>query len=167
MIWILVLIIVSGCVVYLVNLIFGFQVQICCLDEFVIVVMQQDDYFDLFQIDFLIWQFCVFGDELFLVLVCNVVVDVVIGDILLFIDVDCIFELCFVQDYLDCMQGQCGLFMGEVLYLLGGVMCDGLDFDCFVSFVVCYFDRVVLFEIDFVFCFDYCCFWFLNFVMYW
>ena len=157
--------IASGRAAHLANLILGLQAQTRRPDELVIAVMQQNDYPDLPQTDFPIRQLRVSGDELSLALARNVAADAATGDILLFIDVDCIPEPRFVQDYLDRMQGQRGLFMGEVLYLPGGATRDGLDFDRFASLAVRHSDRAAPPETDLAPCPDYRCFWSLNFAM--
>lgn len=157
--------IASGRAAHLANLVRGFQAQTRRPDELVIAVMQEDDYADLPPTDFPIRQLHVSGTELPLAAARNRAADAATGDSLIFIDVDCIPDPGFVQDYMDRMAGQRGLFMGEVLYLPGGATRDGLDFDRFATLAVRHSDRAAPPKTDIATCPDYRCFWSLNFAM--
>ncbi|MFC0199276.1 glycosyltransferase family 2 protein [Paracoccus rhizosphaerae] len=157
--------IASGREAHLKNVIRGFQAQTHPPVELIIGVMQDADYTDLPQTDFPIRQIRVTAPELPLAAARNTVADAASGDVLIFVDVDCIPEPGLIAGYLQAMEGQWGLFMGEVLYLPKGATDDGLDFDRFAGVAVKHSDRQGPPARGIEACGDYRCFWSLNFAM--
>lgn len=157
--------IASGRDAHLANVIRGFQSQTHRPAELIIGVMQDSDYTDLPPADFPIRQIRIHGPALALAAARNAVADAATGDVLVFVDVDCIPDPGFVASYLAAMQGQRGLFMGEVLYLPKGATEDGLDFDRFAGMAVKHSDRQGPPASGLAACSDYRCFWSLNFAM--
>ncbi|MEE2861235.1 MAG: glycosyltransferase [Pseudomonadota bacterium] len=157
--------IASGREAHLKNVIRGFQAQTHPPVELIIGVMQDADYVDLPQTDFPIRQIRVTAPELPLAAARNTVADAASGDVLVFVDVDCIPEPGLIAGYLQAMEGRSGLFMGEVLYLPKGATDDGLDFDRFAGVAVKHSDRQGPPARGIEACGDYRCFWSLNFAM--
>ena len=93
------------------------------------------------------------------------VADAATGDMLVFVDVDCIPAPDFISGYLDRMADRRGLFMGEVMYLPLGGTDGGLDFDRFADIAVKHSDRQGPPASGVAACADYRCFWSLNFAM--
>ncbi|WP_231559085.1 glycosyl transferase [Paracoccus sp. PAMC 22219] len=91
--------------------------------------------------------------------------DAATGELLVFVDVDCIPAPDFITAYVDRMAGHRGLFMGEVLYLPQGSTDAGLDFDRFADIAVKHSDRQGPPAAGLSACTDYRCFWSLNFAM--
>ncbi|RJE79054.1 glycosyltransferase family 2 protein [Paracoccus sp. JM45] len=157
--------IASGRENHLKNVIKGFQQQNHPVDELIIGVMQPDDYTDLPETDFIVRQINLSRADLCLAAARNTVADAATGDVLMFVDVDCIPAPDFVATYLDRMQGRHGLFMGEVQYLPDGATQNGLDFDHFNRVSVRHSDRQGPPAAGIAPCPDYRCFWSLNFAM--
>lgn len=157
--------IASGRAAHLRNVIAGFQAQDHKPCEMIIGVMQAEDYTDLPRTDFPIRQIRVTAPELPLAAARNAVADAATGDALMFVDVDCVPAPDFVAGYLRRMEGQTGLFMGEVLYLPDGAMAQGLDFAKFAETAVRHSDRQGPPAKGIAPCADYRCFWSLNFAM--
>ncbi|QBX34986.1 glycosyltransferase family 2 protein [Paracoccus liaowanqingii] len=157
--------IASGREAHLKNVIRGFQTQTHPPVELIIGVMQDSDYTDLPTTDFPIRQIRITGPELPLAAARNAVADAATGDVLVFVDVDCMPDPEFIAGYLACMEGQSGLFMGEVLYLPSGATAQGLDFDRFAGMAVRHSDRQGPPAAGLERCPDYRCFWSLNFAM--
>lgn len=157
--------IASGRAHHLKNVIRGFQGQSHPVSELIIGVMQEDDYTDLPQTDFPIRQIRLSGQDLCLAAARNAVANAAQGDVLMFVDVDCIPAPDFVASYLKQMQGQTGLFMGEVQYLPAGATDGGLDFGHFDEISVRHSDRQGPPRDGLARCRDYRCFWSLNFAM--
>ncbi|CAM3180182.1 glycosyltransferase family 2 protein [Paracoccus nototheniae] len=149
---------------HLKNIIRGFQAQTHPPIELIIGVMQDSDYTDLPATDFPIRQIRVTEDELPLSAARNAVADAAQGEVLVFVDVDCLPDPGFIASYLARMGGERGLFMGEVLYLPDGATGAGLDFDRFAAIGVRHSDRQGPPE-RIERCPDYRCFWSLNFAM--
>lgn len=146
------------------NVIRGFQTQTHPPVELIIGVMQDSDFTDLPATDFPIRQIRIPGDQLPLSAARNAVADAATGQVLVFVDVDCLPDPDFIAGYLAQMQDKRGLFMGEVLYLPDGATRQGLDFARFADSAVRHSDRQgppARIEA----CGDYRCFWSLNFAM--
>ncbi|WP_111559491.1 glycosyltransferase family 2 protein [Paracoccus sediminilitoris] len=150
---------------HLKNVIRGFAEQTHRIDELIIGVMQNSDYTDLPETDFPIRQIRMSGPDLCMAAARNAVADAARGDVLVFVDVDCIPAPDFVQTYVNRMQGRIGLFMGEVQYLPAGGTDGGLDFDHFATVSVKHSDRQGPPAKGIAPCEDYRCFWSLNFAM--
>lgn len=157
--------IASGRAEHLKNVIRGFQAQTHPPVELIVGVMQDSDYTDLPPADFSIRQIRVTGPELPLAAARNAVADAATGDVLVFVDVDCIPAPALIADYLEAMEGQSGLFMGEVMYLPKGATDSGLDFERFAATAVKHSDRQGPPAHGLEACGDYRCFWSLNFAM--
>jgi hypothetical protein len=63
------------------------------------------------------------------------------GELLLFLDVDCISHPLLLDDYATAFAHQSGVFMGEVGYLPKGATDDGVDFARFEQIAVSHPDR--------------------------
>lgn len=157
--------IASGRKEHLKNVIRGFQGQDHPIAELIIGVMQDHDYTDLPDADFPIRQILLSHPDLCLSAARNAVADAATGDVLMFVDVDCIPAPDFVSSYLRRMEGRHGLFMGEVQYLPDRATAGGLDFDHFADISVLHSDRQGPPEAGIAPCPDYRCFWSLNFAM--
>ncbi|TJZ84421.1 glycosyltransferase [Paracoccus hibiscisoli] len=157
--------IAAGRPAHLRNVVAGFQAQQHKPCELIIGVMQDHDYDDLPATDFPIRQIRVTAPELPLSAARNAVADAACGQVLVFVDVDCIPAPDFIAGYLARMEGRRGLFMGEVLYLPQGATDQGLDFDRLAGLAVKHSDRQGPPAQGIAPCGDYRCFWSLNFAL--
>jgi GT2 family glycosyltransferase len=87
------------------------------------------------------------------------------GNVLVFLDMDCIPAPSLVADYVAGLELLDGLLMGEVMYLPGGTTAAGLDFEGFARVAVRHSDRRGPPAEGLERCEDYRCFWSLNFAM--
>jgi hypothetical protein len=87
------------------------------------------------------------------------------GDLLVFLDVDCIPAPGLVGDYVKAAKGASGILMGEVGYLPKGATGLGIDFARFEALAVRHSDRPGPPEHAIAPCRDYRCFWSLNFAL--
>ncbi|MFW2586950.1 glycosyltransferase family 2 protein [Sagittula sp. SSi028] len=87
------------------------------------------------------------------------------GDVLAFVDVDCIPHPDLVADVADACHPGRGLVMGEVAYLPKGATDKGLQFNIFDRIGVRHSDRQAPPRFGLMKCEDYRCFWSLNFAM--
>ncbi|MBF9034306.1 glycosyltransferase [Rhodobacterales bacterium HKCCE2091] len=149
------------------NVVLGFQAQTRRPDELVIGVMQDAPYPDLPATDFPVRQIVVprVNGELPLAAARNRVAEAAKGEVLVFVDVDCIPNPSLVADYAAAATPGRGLVMGEVLYLREGMTGAGLDFARFDREGVRHSDRQGPPAEGFRRCEDYRCFWSLNFAM--
>ena len=150
---------------HLANVIRGLTAQTQPPVELLIGVMQPLPYDDLPEAPFPIRQIPVPGDALPLARARNVVASAAQGEVLVFIDVDCIPGPGVIADYARHCAPDAGLMMGEVMYLPGGATRDGLDFDRFDQVAVLHSDRRGPPAEGLEPCGDYRCFWSLNFAM--
>jgi GT2 family glycosyltransferase len=157
--------IAAGRAEHLKNVVAGFQKQNVQPDELIIGVMQGELYEDLPETDFPVRQIFVTGRELPLAAARNAVAAQAEGDLLVFVDVDCIPHPNLLQDYLAHSKRQPGLLMGEVGYLPGKATQDGLDYARFERLSVRHSDRQGPPAQGRARCKDYRCFWSLNFAM--
>ena len=87
------------------------------------------------------------------------------GQVLAFVDVDCIPAPTLVADYgRTAMSGQ-GVMMGEVMYLPGGANAPGWSYDGFDAVAEKHSDRAGPPKGPRAACDDYRCFWSLNFAL--
>lgn len=98
-------------------------------DELVIACMQPAVEADLPDIGIPVRQIVVPGDALPLAAARNRAAEAATGKTLVFLDVDCIASPELVARFTDACAGQDGLFLGEVLYLPGGAVRSGLDYE--------------------------------------
>lgn len=96
--------------------------------ELVIAWMQGERLTDLPPVPFPVRHVDVPGDVLPLAAARNRAAETAAGEVLVFLDVDCIPSPGAVGAYADAARDRDGLFLGEVLYLPGGALADGLDF---------------------------------------
>ncbi|MHA3979397.1 glycosyltransferase family 2 protein [Halovulum sp. GXIMD14794] len=159
--------IAAGRAEHLRNVIRGFQAQQQKPVELIVGVMQDAAYDDLPETDFPVRQILVpkVEGELPLAAARNRVAKAAAGEVLVFVDVDCIPNPSLVSDYAAAATPGCGLVMGEVLYLFEGATAGGLDFDAFDQIGVRHSDRQGPPESGLRRCEDYRCFWSLNFAM--
>ena len=159
--------IAAGRGAHLANVIRGFAAQTVLPSELVVGVMQEAPYDDLPDAPFPVRQVLVprTEGELNLAAARNRAAGAATGDVLAFVDVDCIPAPTLVADYAAaCTPGR-GLVMGEVLYLRSGATDAGLDFDRWATEGVRHSDRQGPPEEGLRRCEDYRCFWSLNFAM--
>lgn len=149
---------------HLVNVVHGLNRQSMLPAELIIAVMQDEPY-SLPNTPFPVRQIHVAGDDLPLAAARNAAAAIATGDILIFLDIDCIPSPSLIADYAAHADRFDGLLMGEVLYLphqatQGDWSCEGFE-----GIAEKHSDRrgppVHGIEI----CADYRCFWSLNFAM--
>ncbi|WP_281827436.1 glycosyltransferase family 2 protein [Jannaschia rubra] len=133
--------------------------------EMIIAVMQDAPYTDLPDTDFPIRQIHIVDDELPLARARNAAGAAAQGDVLVFLDVDCIPHPELVADYAAYTGKGDGLTMGEVLYLPAGATGPGWTAETFDAVAVRHSDRQGPPESDRKRCEDYRCFWSLTFAM--
>jgi glycosyltransferase involved in cell wall biosynthesis len=162
-----VLTIAAGRPDHLRNLVRGLRMQAQSPAELVIAVMQGALYADLPETDFPVRQVRVppVAGELPLAAARNRAAATARGDVLAFVDVDCIPHPAFVADVAGAAAPGLGLTMGEVLYLPRGATDGGLDFDAFDRLAERHSDRQGPPADGLRRCEDYRCFWSLNFAM--
>jgi GT2 family glycosyltransferase len=162
-----VLTIAAGRPGHLANLVRGLQAQTEPPRELIVAVMQEAPYEDLPSADFPVCQIPVekVGEELPLAAARNRAAEAAGGEVLAFLDLDCIPHPAFVADYARAARPGRGLVMGEVLYLAEGATGGGLDFARFDRAGVRHSDRQAPPEEGLRRCEDYRCFWSLNFAM--
>ena len=87
------------------------------------------------------------------------------GEVLVFLDMDCIPTPTLTADYAHRLAELDGLLMGEVLYLPGGATKDGWSCEDLAAVAVRHSDRRGPPSEGIERCSDYRCFWSLNFAM--
>ncbi len=147
------------------NVVLGLAQQRTLPLEMIIGVMQAEPYRDLPDTPFPIRQIPVEGDALPLSRARNAVAAEALGDVLAFLDVDCIPDPNLGADYLGMAERGTGLVMGEVLYLPAGASSPGWTFGDFPPVAVRHSDRQGPPDDGKQACTDYRCFWSLNFAM--
>jgi GT2 family glycosyltransferase len=161
-----VLTIASGRREHLANLALGLSLQIEPPHELVVGVMQDRPY-DLPETGFPIRQVMVprAGDALPLSAARNAVARAASGDLLAFLDVDCIPGPGFIADYARHAAPGQGVLMGEVMYLPGQANVPGWTYEGFDAVAEKHSDRQGPPARDAERCADYRCFWSLNFAL--
>ena len=106
-----------GRAAHLKNVILGLTRQSQQPSELVIGVMQDTLYDNLPETDFPIRQISIPGNELPLARARNLVADAAQGEVLIFLDVDCIPAPDLIAEYAAATTSGTGLTMGEVMYL--------------------------------------------------
>ena len=147
------------------NMIRGLAAQSSQPRELVIAVMQDELYTDLPEAPFPVRQIPVIAAELPLARARNTVADAASGEVLIFLDVDCIPHPDLVADYAAQCVPDAGVMMGEVLYLPAGATDQGLDFAAFDAVGERHSDRQGPPPAGRRLCGDYRCFWSLTFAM--
>ncbi len=133
-------------------------------DELIIAVMQSDPY-DLPEVDFDIHQILLGGNAIPLAAARNAAARRAIGDLLVFLDVDCIPAPNLLADYGAAAQTLDGVLMGEVAYLPKNAVSSGLDYTRFEAVGVRHCERPGPPDSRWKRCEDYRCFWSLNFAI--
>ena len=87
------------------------------------------------------------------------------GDLLVFLDVDCIPAPRLIEDYAAAAAANDGVLMGEVGYLPKGATDDGIDYSLFERLAVKHSERAGPPVEAVGRCGDYRCFWSLNFAL--
>ncbi len=146
------------------NVVRGLARQTVLPVELVVAHMQPDPYENLPSAPFPIRQVRVPGDDLPLARARNAAAAAAAGDILLFVDIDCIPGPSYVADYAAVMAGGEALLMGEVLYLPAGAAAPGWTYANFDATGVRHSDRRAPPPVPQP-CNDYRCFWSLTFAI--
>jgi GT2 family glycosyltransferase len=146
------------------NVVLGLTKQTLPPVELIIAVMQDTPY-DLPDAPFPIKQVAIPGTNLPLATARNTAAKVAHGNLLVFVDIDCIPAPSFIADYTAGLAALDGLLMGEVLYLPGGLAVPGWSYDSFAAAAVKHSDRRGPPASGVEQCNDYRCFWSLNFGM--
>lgn len=150
---------------HLANVVLGLcrQTQHPC--ELIIVAMDDASYDDLPDTPFPVRWVCIDGHGLPLAAARNVAARSAEGDVLVFLDVDCIPAPDLCADYARHLSAFDGLLMGEVLYLPGGANAEGWSYQDFAAVAVKHSDRQGPPAYGLERCSDYRCFWSLNFAV--
>ncbi len=157
--------IAKGRETHLANVIRGLIAQDHLPEELVIAVMQDAPYTDLPEAPFPVRQIHVTAPELPLAAARNAAARAARGDVLVFLDVDCIPAPSLIGDYLHHAAPEAGLLMGEVMYLPAGAAAPGWTYEKFEEVCVRHSDRQGPPAEGLARCEDYRCFWSLNFAM--
>ncbi|MFD1950335.1 galactosyltransferase-related protein [Sphingomonas arantia] len=149
---------------HLVNLVYGLMRQTLPPAELIIAVMQ-DELYVLPDAPFPVRQIQIVADTLPLAAARNAAARAATGDIIVFLDMDCIPTPTLIADYAGFLDTFEGLLMGEVLYLPGDTAVGELSYERFAEVAVKHSDRRGPPAQGIEICNDYRCFWSLNFAM--
>ena len=149
---------------HLVNVVLGLTRQTLMPTELIVAVMQ-DELYVLPDAPFPIRQIQIVACELPLAAARNAATRVATGEVIVFLDMDCIPTPTLVADYAGFLAGFDGLLMGEVLYLPGGATAGNWSYDRFAEVAVKHSDRRGPPPQGIEICTDYRCFWSLSFAM--
>ncbi len=146
------------------NLVRGLQRSSTPPRELIVAVMQDQAYI-LPTTNFPVRQIMMGARDIPLARARNVAAEKASGDLLIFLDVDCIPHPDLIEDYANAAAGQNGVFMGEVGYLPKGAVGGKLNFRSFEAISVKHSERAGPPESPLGACRDYRCFWSLNFAL--
>ena len=149
---------------HLVNVVRGLSQQTMRPVELIVAVMQ-DTLYDLPDAPFPIRQIRIDADALPLAMARNVAAGAAQGEVLVFLDMDCIPTPELVADYAGFAATFDGLLMGEVMYLPGGATAGNWSYADFAAVAERHSDRRGPPAEGLEVCADYLCFWSLNFAM--
>lgn len=147
------------------NLLLGLKQQSVLPLECVIAYMQDTPYEDLPEVPFPVRQIAVPGKPLPLAAARNALAKAAKGELLVYLDVDCVPAPDLVADYLEAARQTNALLMGEVYYLSEGANAPGWTFGDFASKAVEHPWRYYMGKPGVEPCSDYNRFWSLNFAM--
>ncbi|WP_028726033.1 glycosyltransferase family 2 protein [Paracoccus zeaxanthinifaciens] len=159
--------IAAGRAEHLANVIRGFDAQSTLPDELIVAVMQPEPYADLPETGFPVRQIMVppVDGQLPLAAARNAAAAAASGEVLVFVDVDCIPGPELVAEYAAVARPGQGLVMGEVLYLPDQAENGGINYALFDHLGVRHSDRQAPPPQGLRLCEDYRCFWSLNFAI--
>ena len=149
---------------HLVNLVRGLALSPVPPRELVVAVMQPARY-RLPQTSFPIRQIVLGSNDIPLARARNVAARAATGDLLIFLDVDCIPHRDCIRDYRAAAETHEGVMMGEVSYLPSGATAEGIDYARFDAVGVKHSERAGPPREVSSLCKDYRCFWSLNFAL--
>lgn len=149
---------------HLANLVRGLNHSTRPPGELVIAVMQ-DTRYDLPASSFPIRQIVLGKNAICLAEARNTAATEASGDLLVFLDVDCIPSPCLIEDYWTASAFNEGVLMGEVGYLPKGATDYGIDYQRFEKLAVKHSERAGPPRGMVGQCGDYRCFWSLNFAL--
>lgn len=132
--------------------------------ELVIAVMQ-DERYDLPATPFPVRQIVLGAGGIPLARGRNTAARAASGELLVFLDVDCIAHPALVADYARLAPRFPGVLMGEVGYLPEGATRGGIDHTCFDALARTHSERAGPPVGEAASCRDYRCFWSLNFAL--
>lgn len=132
--------------------------------ELVVAVMQDQEY-ELPPAGFPIRRIVLGGGGIPLARARNMAADAAQGDLLVFLDVDCIPDSECLADYAAAAELENGVVMGEVGYLPQGSTDKGIDYERFEKQAVKHSERAGPPSEAIEKCDDYRCFWSLNFAL--
>ena len=150
---------------HLANMMRGLAQQTQPPCELVVAVMGGTRYDDLPDVPFPVQMIEVREAGLRLSAARNAAVATARGDVLAFLDIDCIPSPSFCADYAAAADGFDGLMMGEVMYLPQHASAPGWSFAAFDAVAVKHSDRRGPPASGLELCEDYRCFWSLNFAV--
>ena len=150
---------------HLTNLVLGLTRQTRKPNELVVAVMGGARYEDIPAAPFPVRIVEVGGSGLRLAAARNAAATVASGDVLVFLDLDCIPGATLCADYAEAAGDFQGLLMGEVMYLPGGATAPGWSFADLDAVAVRHSDRRGPPPHGLEICADYRCFWSLNFAL--
>lgn len=157
--------IASGRAFHLRNLVLGLCKQTTRPRELVVGVLQ-DELYDLPKANFPIRQIKIaYEGEIPLARARNLVADAADGEVIAFLDVDCIPAPTFVAEYGRLARAGSGVSMGEVMYLPQHANTTGWRYADFDAVAEKHADRQGPPPGTRERCTDYRCFWSLNFAM--
>lgn len=132
--------------------------------ELVVAVMQ-DNRYDLPSTSFPVRQVLLGSKGICLAEARNTAAERARGELLIFLDVDCIPATGLIEDYAAASAFNEGVLMGEVGYLPQGATEQGIDYARFERLAVTHHDRAGPPRGMVGHCGDYRCFWSLNFAL--